>query len=286
VIGSGVVATYLDRILERTRLRVELARRERRFEDLDREARNAGPVRDFAGAIRAPGMSLIAEVKRRSPSKGVIRSDIDPAEVADAYERGGARALSVLTEPEFFAGSLDDLARARDATKLPTLRKDFVIDPYQVVEASIAGADALLLIVAALPDAGLFAELAAAAAHHGLAVLVEVHADRELDPAFEIDPELLGVNQRDLGTFEVDKGLAVRLRHYLPDGVAMVAESGIATRADVEELEEAGVDGMLVGETLMRAGDPARAARELLGTPHQESDGESDGESGEGEDPD
>jgi len=280
------VATYLDRILERTRLRVELARRERRFEDLDREARHAGPVRDFAGAIRAPGMSLIAEVKRRSPSKGVIRSDIDPAEVADAYERGGARALSVLTEPEFFAGSLDDLARARDATKLPTLRKDFVIDPYQVVEASIAGADALLLIVAALPDAGLFAELAAAAAHHGLAVLVEVHADRELDPAFEIDPELLGVNQRDLGTFEVDKGLAVRLRHYLPDGVAMVAESGIATRADVEELEEAGVDGMLVGETLMRAGDPARAARELLGTPHQESDGESDGESGEGEDPD
>jgi indole-3-glycerol phosphate synthase len=266
------VETYLDRILERTRARVELNRRERPFEELDREARNAGRQRDFAGAIRAEGMSLIAEFKRRSPSKGVIRADIDPAEVADAYERGGARALSVLTEPEFFSGSLDDLARARGATSLPVLRKDFVIDLYQVVEARAGGADAVLLIVAALPDPGLFAELASAAAHHGLAALVEVHNEWELDAAFEVEPELVGVNQRDLRTFNVDNGLAIRLRRRVPAAVPLIAESGIATRADVEALEEAAVDGMLVGETLMRAGDPARAAQELLGTAGQDED--------------
>jgi len=259
------VETYLDTILERTRVRVEVTRRERPFEELDRETRNAGPTRDFAGAITAEGMSLIAEVKRRSPSRGVIQSSVDPAEVADAYERGGARALSVLTEPEFFSGSLDDLAKARQASTLPVLRKDFVVDPYQIVEARAGDADAVLLIVAAIPDPVLFAELADAAAHYGLAALVEVHSEWELDAAFEIAPDLVGVNQRDLRTFDVDKGLAIRLRRRIPPDVAMVAESGIADRADVEALEEAGVWAMLVGETLMRAGDPARAARELLG---------------------
>lgn len=260
------MATYLDTILERTCLRVESDRREHGFEELDRESRNAGHPRDFAGAIRAEGMSLIAEVKRRSPSKGVIRAAIDPAEVADAYEGGGARALSVLTEPEFFSGSLDDLVKAREATSLPVLRKDFVVDLYQVVEARAAGADAVLLIVAALPDPAFFAELAAAAAHYGLAALVEVHSEWELDAAFEVDPQLVGVNQRDLRTFDVDTGLAIRLRKRVPREVAMVAESGIATREDVSKLEDAGIEGMLVGEALMRADDPARAARELLGT--------------------
>ena len=264
--------TYLDKILERTRARVELTRRERPFEELDRESRNAGQVRDFAGAIRAEGMSLIAEFKRRSPSKGVIRADVDPAEVAGAYERGGARALSVLTEPEFFSGSLDDLARARQATTLPVLRKDFVVDPYQIVEARAGGADAVLLIVAAIPDPVAFAELADAAAHYGLAALVEVHSEWELDDAFEVEPGLVGVNQRDLRTFDVDEGLAIRLRPRIPADVATVAESGITDRAGVEALEEAGVDAMLVGETLMRAGDPARAARELLGIAGDEED--------------
>jgi indole-3-glycerol phosphate synthase len=259
------VETYLDKILERTRVRVELDRRERPFEELDRESRNVGPKRDFVGAIRAEGMSLIAEFKRRSPSKGVIRADVDPADVAGAYERGGARALSVLTEPEFFSGSLDDLARAREATMLPALRKDFVVDLYQIVEARAAGADAVLLIVAALPDPALFADLAAAATHYGLAALVEVHSEGELDAAFEDEPAVVGVNQRDLRTFDVDKGLAIRLRRRVPPDVPVVAESGIVTRADVEALDEAGVEGMLVGETLMRAGDPARAAKELLG---------------------
>ena len=258
--------TYLDRILERTRTLVALSVRRRGFEDLDREARLAGPDRGFAGAIRQPGMSLIAEIKRRSPSKGVIRASIDPADVAQAYQRGGARALSVLTEPEFFAGSLDDLVKARDATSLPALRKDFVIDPYQIVEARAAGADAVLLIVAALPDAGLFRELGSAAASYGLAALIEVHSEWELDQAFEIEPDLVGVNQRDLRTFDVDTGLAARLRPRIPAEVAVVAESGIAGRADVEALEAAGVEGILVGETLMRAGDPAAATAELLGT--------------------
>src|SRR5207302_11451381 len=230
-----------------------------------REARDTPPPRPFADAIRAPGMSLIAEFKRRSPSAGEIRAGADPAEVADAYERGGARALSVLTEPEFFSGSLDDLARARQATTLPVLPKDFVVDLYQIVEARAGGADAVLLIVAAIPDPALFAELADAAAHYSLAALVEVHSEWELDAAFEITPELVGVNQRDLRTFDVDTGLAIRLRRRIPGDVAMVAESGIADRAGVEALAEAGVEAMLVGETLMRAGAPARAAREPLG---------------------
>src|SRR2546425_5391348 len=206
-------------------------------------------------------MSLIAEIKRRSPSKGVIQASVDPAEVAAAYQRGGARALSVLTEPEFFSGSLDDLAAAREATTLPALRKDFVLDPYQVVEARAGGADAVLLIVAALPDAGLFAELAAAAEDYGLPALVEVHSEWELDQAFEVEPEIVGVNQRDLRTFEVDIGLAARLRKRIPPEVAVVAESGIGTRADVEALEGASIDAVLVGETLVRAEDTAAAVR-------------------------
>jgi indole-3-glycerol phosphate synthase len=256
---------YLDRIVESTRERVARARRRRAFEDLDREARDGAEPRGFAAAIRAPGISLIAEVKRRSPSAGDIRPGIDPAEIAEAYERGGARALSVLTEPEFFSGSLDDLARAREATGLPVLRKDFVLDPYQIVEARWAGADAVLLIVAVLGDRGLFSDLAAAAADYDLAALIEVHDEWELDQAFEVDPDLVGVNQRNLRTFEVDRALAGRLRDRIPEGVAVVAESGIGVREDVESLEAARVDGVLVGETLMRSDNPEAAVAALLG---------------------
>lgn len=210
-------------------------------------------------------MSLVAEFKRRSPSAGPIAEVADPAQVAAAYERGGAAAVSVLTEPDFFGGSLDDLDRARGACGLPVLRKDFVIDPYQLVEARAAGADAALLIVAALRDAGLFAELAGAARELRLPVLVEVHDERELDAAFGADADLVGVNQRDLRTFEVDTSLAARLRPRVPSEVPVIAESGISSRADVEALAEAGVDGILVGEHLMRSEDPARAAAELIG---------------------
>lgn len=260
--------TYLDKILERTRDRVVMTKRQRSAGDVERDLPYAPALRDFTGAITAAGMSLIAEVKRRSPSKGKIRDEIDPEQLAASYEAGGARALSVLTEPEFFAGTLDDLARARAATEVPVLRKDFVIDPYQVVEARAGGADAILLIVLALPDLGLFSELAAAAAELGMAALVEVHDERELDAAFDSTPggpALIGVNQRDLTSFTVDRGLAIRLRPRIPSQVAMVAESGITERGDVEQLEEAGIEAILVGEALMRADDPGTAAAALLG---------------------
>ncbi|HEX2054218.1 MAG TPA: indole-3-glycerol phosphate synthase TrpC [Actinomycetota bacterium] len=257
--------TYLDRILEYTYGRVAEEKRRRSFGDLDRAASAAPPPRPFLAAMRGERISLIAEFKRKSPSKGEIRGDFEPAQAAEAYQQGGASAMSVLTEPEFFDGSLNDLQAARAACRLPVLRKDFTVDPYQVVQARAAGADAILLIVAALPDAGLFKELAAAAEEYGLATLVEIHDPHELDAAFAVEPRLVGVNQRDLTTFDVDTGLAVKLRREIPREVAMVAESGITSRRQVEELEKAEVDAILVGETLMRAADPSAAAAELLG---------------------
>lgn len=257
--------TYLDRILEYTYDRVAGEKRLRSFGDLEREAEAAPPARPFLAAVRGERISLIAEFKRQSPSKGPIRMDFEPAQAAEAYQQGGASAMSVLTEPQFFAGSLDDLAAARGACRLPVLRKDFIVDPFQIVEARAAGADAVLLIVAGLPDRGLFKELAAAAQEYGMAALVEVHDPHELDTAFLVEPKLVGVNQRDLSTFEIDSRLALRLRREIPRDVAMVAESGITSRSEVSELEEAGVDAILVGETLMRADDPAAAAAGLLG---------------------
>ena len=260
------MASYLERILDVTRDRLAGDIRRRPFSEVDRSARDAPDPRDFTAAIRAPGMSLIAEFKRRSPSKGPIRNDLDPAGVAQAYESGGARAMSVLTEPNFFDGSMTDLQDAKAASGLPVLRKDFTISTYQVAEARAGGADAVLLIVAALPDRRLFAELLAAAHDYGLAALVEVHEHSELDAALEAGPKLIGVNQRNLSTFEVDVKLALRMRPDIPADIGMVAESGIGSRAEIEDLEEAGVDAVLVGETLMRSPDLAAAARSLLGT--------------------
>ena len=259
------VPSYLDRILEHTYGRVAEEKRRQPFGDLEREAAALPPARPFLAAMRGEHISLIAEFKRQSPSKGQIRVDFEPAQAAEAYQTGGASAMSVLTEPQFFAGSLEDLQAARDACRLPVLRKDFTVDPYQVVQARAAGADAVLLIVAALPDRGLFKELAAAAAEYGMTALVEIHDPHELDAAFQIEPKLVGVNQRNLTTFDVDTGLAAKLRREVPREVAMVAESGITSRAQVEKLEAAGVDAILVGEWLMRAEDPSRAAAELLG---------------------
>ncbi|MGH2731583.1 MAG: indole-3-glycerol phosphate synthase TrpC [Actinomycetota bacterium] len=259
------MASYLDRILEVTRERLEEQRRRRSPGDLEREAAQRGAPRDFLAAMMAPGISLVAEVKRRSPSAGAIRMEIDPAGWAGAYQRGGARALSVLTEPVFFSGSLQDLKQAREACALPVLRKDFVLDPYQVVEARAAGADAVLIIVAATGERGLYEDLMAAAAEVGLLPLVEIHDRAELDLAFEANPVLIGVNQRNLHTFGVDRGLAARLRRSIPSEVAVIAESGIGSRGDVEALEAAHVQGVLVGETLMRSEDPERAVAELLG---------------------
>lgn len=209
-------------------------------------------------------MSLIAEFKRRSPSAGVIRDEKDPGTVAKAYEAGGARALSVLTEPEFFAGSDDDVRAAREESSLPILRKDFVVDPYQLVEARAAGADAVLLIVAALEPRGLRL-LISEAETWGLDALVEVHDAADLKTALEAEASLVGINQRDLRTFQVDRGLAVRMQSEIPDDVVVVAESGISTREEVRALQDAGIDGVLVGERLMRSEDPAGAVVELLG---------------------
>jgi indole-3-glycerol phosphate synthase len=258
--------TYLDEILDATRARVDHEKRRMSFNDLDRDASGISEPRDFLGAVRAEGMSLIAEVKRASPSAGPIQMDADPHMLAEAYQRGGAAALSVLTEPHFFRGSVEDLKAARRSCDLPVLRKDFILDPYQIVQSRVGEADAILLIVAALPDRGLFAELAAVAEEYELAALIEVHDAFELELAFKVDASLVGINQRNLVTFEVDRSLAAELRRLVPADVAVVAESGIETRAQVEELESAGVDAVLVGEALMRAEDPGRAVSGLLGT--------------------
>lgn len=221
--------------------------------------------RDFRAALLRPGLSLIAEFKRRSPSRGEINAGADPGAVAEVYQVAGAAALSVLTDLPFFAGSLADLTAARERCCLPVLRKDFIIDPVQVAEsAGPEGPDCLLLIAAILEVEELRAlrELAAAC---GQAALVEVHGETDLEKALASGAEIVGINNRDLRTFALSLETTLRLRPRVPAGVPVVAESGIHTRDDVLRLEEAGVDAMLVGEALMQAADPGAKVKELLG---------------------
>jgi len=246
--------TFLEEILESRR---------RAVDKLDRSSLAPGPpVRDFHAALAASGMSLIAEIKRASPSRGDLDADLDPPALASAYERGGARALSVLVEPEFFKGSAGDLTSARAATSLPVLCKDFVIDGVQVDAARSAGADAVLVIVRILGSE--LKDLIARIDDLGMTALVEVFDERDLDRALEADASVIGVNHRDLETFEEDPTATKRLRPLVPGGV-VVAESAISTRADVADLEAIGVDAVLVGEALVRSPDPAAKIRELLG---------------------
>ncbi|MFP4614900.1 MAG: indole-3-glycerol phosphate synthase TrpC [Thiohalorhabdus sp.] len=262
-------ATVLERILERKA--EELAERRAALPEAELRARldegDASAARDFIGALRAKERqalpAVIAEVKRASPSAGVIRSDFDPAAIATAYARGGAAALSVLTDRDFFGGDDDYLRQAREASGLPVLRKDFTIDPYQVSEARLLGADCVLLIVAALDDDTLAACLDRAAAE-GIAALVEVHDADELDRALALDAELVGINNRDLHTFETRLETSLGLAERVPEGVTLVAESGIHGRADIDTLRSAGIPAFLVGESLMRADDPGAALTELL----------------------
>ncbi len=226
-------------------------------------ARRRGELRPFAGALARPGLSVIAEHKRSSPSAGVIRADLALEDVVGAYERGGASALSVLTEGPSFGGSLDDLRAAREASRLPILRKDFVVDRYQVHEALAAGADAILLIVAALEPAQL-AELHELAGALGLAALVEVHDQRELEVAAASGAQIIGINNRDLTTLRVDVQRTYELLPGVPDGATVVAESGLRTRSDLGTLADAGIDAVLIGEALMRARDIESACRELV----------------------
>lgn len=223
----------------------------------------ATPPRGFRAALAGPGMSVIAEFKRRSPSAGPLRERPDLPEMVAAYERGGASALSVLTEGPNFEGSLDDLRAARATCRLPVLRKDFIVDPYQLHEARAAGADAVLLIVAAL-EQPLLVQLHEQALALGLDVLVEVHDAGELRRAADAGAALIGVNNRDLRDFSVDVRRTFQLLDLMPSGATVVSESGIATAGQLRELEEQGVHAALVGETLMRARDPERALRKLL----------------------
>jgi indole-3-glycerol phosphate synthase len=234
-----------------------------------RAAAGAAPAaRGLRTAVRRgpDGPRLIAEVKRRSPSRGDLRADLDPAALATAYAAGGASAVSVLTEPRHFAGSPDDLVAVRAAVELPVLRKDFVTTAYQVWEARAWGADAVLLIVAALqpPELGALLDVAAEA---GLDALVEVHTEAEAEAAAAAGASLVGVNARDLATLQVDPGRFAAVRRRLPDGTVLVAESGIRDRSDVQAAAAAGADAVLVGETLVRAADPAGAVHALLDHP-------------------
>lgn len=234
---------------------------------LEKRLLAAPRVRDFMGAVhRDPhqGIRLIAEFKRASPSKGVIRAGLTPGDVARMYAAAGAAAMSVLTDEEFFSGSLADLEAARKAADLPVLRKDFIIDRYQLLEARCAGADAVLLIAAAL-DRKALAELHAEALALGMAVVVEVHDEEEIKLALSAKPRIIGVNNRDLHTFEVDLETTLRLRPLVPGDVIMVSESGIRDHQDVLRLMTARVDAILVGESLMRQPDPGAAAAALLG---------------------
>jgi indole-3-glycerol phosphate synthase len=256
-----VMATYLDRILEAHR--AEMARDDRDLGVLAARAKASGPVRGFAAALRRPDeVTVIAEIKRASPSKGPLAPDLDPGEMARTYQASGAAALSVLTDHDFFAGSAEDLAVARAGTRLPVLRKDFTVGPADVLDARCMGADAVLLIAAALlPDE--IPQLMALAASVGLDSLVEVHDEAEAERALVSGATLIGVNQRDLTTFEVDPARAARVAGMLPAEVIRVAESGIRNGDDVRRLGDAGFDAVLVGEALVTAADPAGALREL-----------------------
>ena len=252
----------LEELVAATWSALERRKSEQPLSELERRVDTRSEGRPFSEALSRPGTSVIAEHKRRSPAAGTIREGTSCAEIVLAYERGGAAAISVLTEEANFGGSLADLDEARDATDLPILRKDFTVDPYQVYEAKAAGADAVLLVVAALDPArlgmlhGLTRDLA-------LDALVEVHTEEELEAALAAGADVLGVNNRNLDDFTVDIQRTFDLLSEVPAGVTVVSESGITTRAQVEDLEQVGVDAVLIGEALMRADDPEAALREL-----------------------
>jgi indole-3-glycerol phosphate synthase len=273
-LAHNETVTILDRIVEQKR--TEIARLPGRLiaaGDLRDAMLERDEPRDFLAALRAPragAVALIAEVKKASPSAGVICPDFDPVRIAKEYEAAGASCLSVLTDEKFFQGSLDYLRQIRAAVKLPLLRKDFIIDERQILEAIEWGADAILLIVAILDDTRL-RQFHALATEAGLAALVEVHDEAELERALAAEAELIGVNNRDLKTFKVDLATTERLARKLPASATrprrsfLVAESGIQSRADVQRLQQAGAGAILVGECLMRNGSAQAKARELLG---------------------
>jgi len=251
----------LARLVADARLDMERRRALTKPEELERAIHVYKP-KDFVGALRGPGLAVIAEMKQRTPTMGVLAEDYKPADLARAYTAGGASALSVLTHMAGFGGRPEHIEMARLATNLPILRKDFITDPYEIGEARAAGADAVLLIVAALELPEL-RRLLAVARSRGISALVEVHDENETRVAIEAGAQVVGVNHRDLRTFEVDLGLTARLRPLIPDAVPLVAESGIHSIDDARRMSDAGADAILVGEMLMRAVDPVACLREL-----------------------
>jgi len=262
------MSDILTRILATKAEEVAAAKRARPFEEVSNAARAQAPARNFEQALRgkiaAGRPAVIAEIKKASPSRGVLRADFDPPSIAASYERGGAACLSVLTDRSYFQGDPAYLAAARGACALPALRKDFIVDEYQVAESRAIGSDAILLIVAALTDAQL-AALEECAAEYGLAVLVEVHDRAELDRALRLDTPLVGINNRNLRTFEVSLATTFDLLAAIPSQKLVVTESGILGRKDVAAMRDRGVDAFLVGEAFMRAHDPGTALEELFG---------------------
>lgn len=257
--------TILDRIVETKRREIDAAQRVRPESELLASIKSLPPTRDFFAALAAPGsIKLIAEVKKASPSKGVIRADFNPVDIARTYEQHGAVCLSVLTDEQYFQGSLDYLRQIRAAVQLPLLRKDFILDPYQLLEAREAGADAVLLIAECLDDCAL-RSLHNRAIELSLTPLVELYEPANLPRVLEAGATLIGINNRDLRTFEVDLGHTLRLKLQVPDNCLVVGESGIETRDDVVRLESGGVDAILVGESLMRQTDIGAAVDRLLG---------------------
>lgn len=259
------MSTILDKIVSRKREEIAQAKAAQPIDELRARLKDAPPTRDFFAALAADGpIKLIAEVKKASPSKGVIRADFDPTAIARDYEAAGATCLSVLTDEHFFQGSLAYLSQIRQVVSLPLLRKDFILDTHQLIEARVAGADAVLLIAECLDDCNL-RKLHNEALELGLTPLVEFYDEANLDRALAAGATLIGVNNRDLRTFEVDLGRTIRMREKVPLDAVFVGESGIYTRDDALRLQEAGVDAMLVGESLMREPDIQAAVRRLLG---------------------
>lgn len=261
------MSDILQRILATKRAETAAARRLVSIDEIERLARAAPPPRDFVQAIHtkvaAGNTAVIAEIKRASPSKGVLRQDFDPAAIARSYEAGGAACLSVLTDREYFQGAPEHLSAARAACTLPVLRKDFIVEPYQILEARAMGADCILLIAAALPAAGL-RELERLAHSLGMAVLIEIHDASEVATALSLATPLIGINNRNLRTFATSLRTTLDLLPRIPAGKTVVTESGIRGREDVLQLRKSGVQAFLVGEAFMRAPDPGAALRALL----------------------
>ena len=257
--------SVLDKIVKSKRQEIDAAKARLPAAELRRRLVDAPAVRDFFAALAPPGpVRLIAEVKKASPSAGVIRADFDPVQIARIYERHGASCISVLTDEPFFQGRLEYLAQVRDSVAIPVLRKDFILDVYQLLEARAAGADAVLLIAECLDDCQL-RKLHNETVELGMTPLVELYDPENLPRVLEAGATLVGVNNRDLRTFVVDLDHAIRIRRQIPEHCVLVSESGVKTRADALRLAAAGVDAMLVGETLMRQGDIGAAVDELLG---------------------